>query len=798
MKLVFLDTIPWDYDVATPFEQPLGGSQSALSYLAVALAQRGHQVTLVSGTTRPRDILGVTCLTFAKLPAVFWKQPYDAFVVLNGPSDRGVQFRTYLDPATPLVLWTTNSPDQVSYQPLRQRAVVESWDAIVCVSAWHRQTMIQHFSLEPERVYSLANAIAPAFEGLFASAEALGQAKGSQPFLAYTSAPFRGLDVLLDVFPAAHASAPQAELRVYSSMQIYRLGETGDPFAPLYQRCRTLAGVNYVGSLRQPQLAEVLCSASILTHPSTFPETSCISVLEAMAAGLFVVTSDLGALPETCRGFAKLVPSVGGGRSRAEFCTLYLQALNEALREHARDPVSFASSRFAQVQAINAEWTWIRRALDWERAVGLWKEALVQNPSSRPASSGKPLGDSQAPLTLSSSPISWYSAAPGAMAVKSGSPSPPKSQQHPNAPPASSSQPATTESEPWLKVTASPHLTTWLAEQRVGLACTSRQTGKLFLIGHKTGGELAIFERSFAGCRGLWSDGQTIWMSSLYQLWRLENTLRPGVMHQDHDRLYIPRECFISGDLSIHDIVAEPSGRVVFAATGFNCLATIHQRQSFTPLWRPAFVSKITAEDRCHLNGLGMVASKPSLSSPRFFATAASTTDNAGAWRDQRRTGGVVLEVPTSNTVASGLSLPCSPRWQNGQLWLLNSGTGYLGKIDLGTGRFEPVTLCSGYPRGLALTGDCAIVSVSQPRHDRSHGSLRFAETLATRGVEAYCGLQVIDLRTGTLAHWLRLEGLVTELNDVVVLPGVVRPMALGFATDEIQRLIAIGNEGVL
>jgi uncharacterized protein (TIGR03032 family) len=198
-------------------------------------------------------------------------------------------------------------------------------------------------------------------------------------------------------------------------------------------------------------------------------------------------------------------------------------------------------------------------------------------------------------------------------------------------------------SEPLLEVTSSRHFTGWMAEQRISLGCTTYQTGKLLLFGRTPDMKLAVFERSFDHCMGLWTDGQTLWMNSLWQLLRLENMLRPGevagcpvlpvppsggrpdnmppsgdIHQQLHDRLYVPKVSYITGDLDIHDIVVEPpltpflgglksAGRVVFVATGFNCLATINERQSFTPLWRPPFVSKMVAEDRCHLNGLALV-----------------------------------------------------------------------------------------------------------------------------------------------------------------------------------------------
>ena len=169
-----------------------------------------------------------------------------------------------------------------------------------------------------------------------------------------------------------------------------------------------------------------------------------------------------------------------------------------------------------------------------------------------------------------------------------------------------SSSAADVKNEPWVEVTGSPHLSAWLAEQQVSLAFTTYQTGKLFLLGRHPEGRLAVFERTFNRAMGLWADGQTLWLSTLYQLWRFENLLRPGELYQGHDRLYVPKVANTTGDLDIHDIAIDNTGRPVFVATSFGCIATLAERSSFTPLWRPPFLSKLAAEDRCHLNGLAL------------------------------------------------------------------------------------------------------------------------------------------------------------------------------------------------
>jgi len=351
---------------------------------------------------------------------------------------------------------------------------------------------------------------------------------------------------------------------------------------------------------------------------------------------------------------------------------------------------------------------------------------------------------------------------------------------------------AEVKSEPWVEVTGSPHLSTWLAEQHVSLAFTTYQTGKLFLLGRHPAGRLAVFERTFNRAMGLWANGQTLWLSTLYQLWRFENLLRPGELYQEHDRLYVPKMANTTGDLDIHDVAIDNTGRPLFVATSFGCIATLSERSSFTPLWRPPFLSKLAAEDRCHLNGLALEEGRPR------YATAVSTSDVVDGWRDRRQSGGVVVDIPENRVISSGLSMPHSPRLYHGRLWLHNSGTGHFGSIDPDRGRFEPLTFCPGYLRGLAFVGDYAVVGLSRPRDDKTFGGLALDEELAKRATDARCGLQIIDLRSGNVVHWLRVEGLVRELYDVAALPQVSRPMALGFKTDEIRRTIAIGEEGSL
>ena len=142
-------------------------------------------------------------------------------------------------------------------------------------------------------------------------------------------------------------------------------------------------------------------------------------------------------------------------------------------------------------------------------------------------------------------------------------------------------------SAPALEINSSRQFTNWMLEQKLSLGFTTYQAGKLFLLGLQTDGRLSVFERTFNRCLGLWSNGQTIWMSSLYQMWRFENVLEPGQSAGGSDRLYLPQVGYTTGDLDIHDIAVESSGRVVFVNTLFGCLATISDTHSFVPIRAP-------------------------------------------------------------------------------------------------------------------------------------------------------------------------------------------------------------------
>ena len=339
-----------------------------------------------------------------------------------------------------------------------------------------------------------------------------------------------------------------------------------------------------------------------------------------------------------------------------------------------------------------------------------------------------------------------------------------------------------------FRVDLSRGFTGWLATKRASLAVTTYQVGKLILFGLDEEGGLWSYNRDIDRTLGLCVDGGGFWVTSGAQLIRFDNLLLPGQTDQDGtDALYAPRFSYFTGDLDIHDIARPAEGLPLFANTLFNCVARPGLTHSFEPVWKPDFISRFVAEDQCHLNGVAVRDGRLK------YVTAVSGSDIFDGWRDRLTDGGLVIDVDTNDVVCSGLSMPHSPRWHAGRLWLHNSGTGEFGHVDMETGRFVPVVFCPGYLRGLDFFDDAiAVVGLSLPRGNRTFSGLPLSDTLDEAGMAARRGLYVIDLRSGTIIHAMTFEGVVTELYDVAVLPGVRKPGLIGPFSPELKRTLSV------
>ncbi len=232
-----------------------------------------------------------------------------------------------------------------------------------------------------------------------------------------------------------------------------------------------------------------------------------------------------------------------------------------------------------------------------------------------------------------------------------------------------------------------------------------------------------------------------------------------------HDACYLPRRCDFTGDVHIHDLAWDDQAgtpRLVFVNTLFSCLAIRSSVASFEPIWRPKFASELRPWDCCHLNGVAVRDGRVK------YVTAFSDTSAKNGWRSTYGNSGVIVDVESDDILASGLSMPHSPRWHNGVLWLLQSGEGSLGFIDLRDGRYETVARFSGYPRGLAFLGPYAFIGLSLVREIIFAGAPLLQRL--PDPAERCCGVWVIDTRSGSLLGFCQFTAGVRELFAVEIL----------------------------
>jgi uncharacterized protein (TIGR03032 family) len=328
-------------------------------------------------------------------------------------------------------------------------------------------------------------------------------------------------------------------------------------------------------------------------------------------------------------------------------------------------------------------------------------------------------------------------------------------------------------------ISITPGLASWMLAQRVSLAFTSYQTGQLILAGVAPNGRVSFNEQNYARATGLHRHRDQLYVSSMFQIWRLENMLKPGQYAQAaYDCVLVPRAAHTVNYLDVHELGIDATGRLIFVNSRYSCLATLHEVHSFQPIWKPAFVSALAPEDRCHLNGMALADGVPR------YVTAISATDTKEGWRAARHQGGVCIDVASGEIVTDRLSMPHSPRVHAGGLWALDSGRGMIVRIDPASGAVENVAFCPGFLRGLEFHEGFAIVTVSKAR-DGSFKELPLQRELERLGVPPACGVMIVDLAAGKVVESILFEGKIEEMFGVALLPDVRNPMSVGPQTVE-------------
>jgi len=326
-----------------------------------------------------------------------------------------------------------------------------------------------------------------------------------------------------------------------------------------------------------------------------------------------------------------------------------------------------------------------------------------------------------------------------------------------------------------------------LREIGVSLAVSTYQAGYLIVL-RADRDELNTHFRRFPRPMGMAADRGRLALGVAREIVEFRNMAAAARKLEPagkHDACYLPRNCHITGDIDVHEM-AYADDQLWFVNTRFSCLCTLDNSHSFVPCWRPPYVTALAPEDRCHLNGLALVDGRPR------YVTAMGTADTPEGWRESKARGGVVMDVDSGEIIVSGLSMPHSPRWYDGRLWIQESGDGSLGVVDLDVGRYEPIAKVDGFTRGLTFCGRLAFIGLSQVRESAIFSGIPLTERLTER----ICGVSVVHLDTGREVAFVRFQKAVQEIFAVQVLPFRF-PDILEATDDHVGNTYALPDEAL-
>ena len=317
-----------------------------------------------------------------------------------------------------------------------------------------------------------------------------------------------------------------------------------------------------------------------------------------------------------------------------------------------------------------------------------------------------------------------------------------------------------------------------LAEMRSSLAVTTYQAGKLVFLRPQEG-KLNTHFRAIHSPMGLAANHQILSIGTPGHIHHYRNM--PAVARKREpigqvDACYMPRGSHVTGDILVHEMAYGNNNELWVVNTRLSCLCTLDSVNSFVPRWKPRFITGYSPNDRCHLNGLGMVDGKPK------YVTALGETNTPTGWRANKKDGGILIDVPSGEIITRGLSMPHSPRWHNGQLWVLESGKGTLSIVDLNTGKHEAVATFPGFTRGLDFYGPLAFIGLSQVRETAVFSGIPITE----QNIERNSGVWVIDIQTGQVVAFVKFEDALQEIFAVQILQGIVGP---DLVNDEIEMI---------
>ena len=349
---------------------------------------------------------------------------------------------------------------------------------------------------------------------------------------------------------------------------------------------------------------------------------------------------------------------------------------------------------------------------------------------------------------------------------------------------------------PDIQIEFDRYFLSWLSDTNHGFFFTSYKTSEVYSLGYYDKKDhqpqMSLWITNLMRPMGMYCDKEDMWILSSGNLWNFKNYGKSTDNNfGDFDATYIPRFTYFGSDIDSHDICVDSHGTPYYCSALFSCVCIPSTTHGFKVWWKPPWITKIAPEDRCHLNGICSRDGRPR------YVTCVSQSNVTNGWRENRVSKGIVYDIVEDRIVCSGLTMPHSPRWHNGKLWVLDAGTGWIGEVDFDKGLLIRKAWIPGFLRGMCFVRDeYLVVGSSDDRYEKTFSGLPLGDEMKKNGVSPKCGIFIYDLKTMSQIHFVHFDGKIKEIYDVCCVPNQIRPKIrdIGEMTTLRQHIVDYGK----
>ena len=361
--------------------------------------------------------------------------------------------------------------------------------------------------------------------------------------------------------------------------------------------------------------------------------------------------------------------------------------------------------------------------------------------------------------------------------------------------------PSSANAEPNLKNTAeidpatidggaffsySPGLPAILHGLRCTLAVSTYQAGKMILVSSLNGKHIRMFGKNFPRPMGIAVQDNKMAVAGKYAVEVFAKSKGLAYSYPENpkhfDSIYFPQTTYHTGFTDMHDLAWGNDG-LWAVNTAFSCLVTMEEGFHFAPKWHPPFITELSPDDRCHLNGLAMQDGQPA------FVSMLGRSDTKEGWRGKHHEAGLIMDIRTNDVLLENLPMPHSPRVHGNKLYFLLSAIGKVMEFDLATQSLRELCDTKCFIRGLDIYQNFLFVGTSTIRQS----SREFADLPVSRELPL-AGVKIIDLNTGEIAGTLSFSERVLETFDVKIIPGTIRTTIFTMSDEQALQGIMMAN----